>query len=50
MQTEKYFYDHYNEFEYNYDYVILLKYKNIYINMYMCESIFIVWSEYFYNL
>ena len=31
MRNEKYFYDHYNEFEYNY--------------MYMCESIFIVWSE-----
>ena len=52
MQNETYFYDHYNVFEYNHDFVISLKYKYIYINMcikynymYMCESIFIVWSE-----
>ena len=52
MQIEKYFYSYYKEFVYNHDFVILLKYKYIYINMYikynymyMCESIFIVWSE-----
>ena len=39
MQNEKYFYDLYNEFEYNHDFVISLKYKYIYISMYMCESI-----------
>ena len=52
MQNEMDFYDHYKRFVYNHDFVILLKYKYIYINMYikynymyMCESIFIVWSE-----
>ena len=34
MQNEKYFYDRYNVFEYNHDFVILLKYKYIYINLY----------------
>ena len=48
MQNEKYFYDYYNEFEYNHDYVKLMKYSYIYISMYTkynymytCESIFI---------
>ena len=52
MQDEKTFYGQCNEFEYSHDFVILLKNKYIYINMYikniymyMCESIFIVWSE-----
>ena len=52
MQNEMNFYDHYKMFEYNHDFVILLKYKYIYIYMYiknnymyMCESIFIVWSQ-----
>ena len=46
MQNEMDFYDHYNEFEYNHDFVISLKYKYIYISMYtkynymyMCKSI-----------
>ena len=34
MQNEMGFYNHYNEFEYNHDFVILLKYKYIYIIMY----------------
>ena len=34
MQNEKYFYDHYNGFEYNHNFVILLKDKYIYISMY----------------
>ena len=52
MQNETNFYGQCNEFEYNHDFVILLKYKYIYINMCikykymnMRESIFIVWSE-----
>ena len=35
MQNEKYFYGHYKMFVYNHDSVILLKYKYIYINMYI---------------
>ena len=27
MQNEKYFYDHYNEFEYNHDLVVIVFYK-----------------------
>ena len=45
MQNEMDFYGHNNEFEYNNDFVILLKYKYIYISMYtkynytyLCES------------
>ena len=34
MQNEMNFYDHYKMFEYNHDFVILLKYKYIYI--YIC--------------
>ena len=30
MQNEKYFYSYYNEFEYNQDYVKLMKHSNIY--------------------
>ena len=44
-QNEKYFYSYYNEFEYNHDYVKLMKYSYIYISMYtkynytyMCKS------------
>ena len=37
MLNEKYFYGYYNEIEYNHDYEKL--------TMYMCESIFIVWSQ-----
>ena len=40
MQNEKYFYGYCNMFEYNNDYVKLMKYSYIYISMYMCESIF----------
>ena len=47
MQNEKYFYGYCNEFEYNHDYVKLMKYSYIYISMYtkykymyMCESMY----------
>ena len=47
MQNEKYFYGHYIEFEYNHDYVKLIKYSYIYISMYtkynytyMCKRTF----------
>ena len=46
MENEKYFYDHYNEFEYNHHYVKMMKHSYIYTSMYakynymyMCESI-----------
>ena len=48
MQIEKYFFYHCNEFEYNHDYVKLMKYSYKYISMYtkynytyMCESLHI---------
>ena len=46
MQNEMDFYDHYNEFEYNHDYLKLMKHSYIYKSKYikynytdMCESI-----------
>ena len=47
MQNKKYFYGHYNECEYNHDYVNMMKYSYIYISKYikynytyLCKSIF----------
>ena len=40
MQMKQDFYSYYNKIEYNHDFVISLKYKYIYISMYMCKSTF----------
>ena len=56
MQNEMDFYGHNNEFEYNNDFVILLKYKYIYISLYtkynytyLCKSICILQYVKFIN-
>ena len=44
MQNEKDYLNHYNEFVYNQDYVIILKYKYIYIITCICVRVYLLFG------